>query len=338
MEKRTLPGTDLQVSPLCLGCWQFNDSKSTINWEGQNRETSKAIVDKCFEVGINFFDTAEGYAGSEELLGYCLKGRRQDAVVATKYGFRNGPSTPPYSAAEIDDAVTRSLRKMETDYIDILQIHFPSFVKDPQETLTELNSQIARGRIRYYGFSNFGPKNIQTYLDANFKPVVNQIGYNLLWRSIEYEVKPLCVTNNISVLAYSPLQQGLLTGKFEKLEDVPEGRRRGKLFSNVGDSNKLARHGQEGAETEVFEAVRKVKAICEREKLDMAAASLAWVFQQEAVPVAIVGASTPEQIQKNSQVIKLSPELLKEMSDATDAVKTKIGKQLDQWATPDRCE
>ncbi|KAK7110683.1 1-deoxyxylulose-5-phosphate synthase YajO-like [Littorina saxatilis] len=338
MEKRTLPGTDLQVSPLCLGCWQFNDSKSTINWEGQTRETSKAIVDKCFDVGINFFDTAEGYAGSEEVLGYCLKGRRKDAVVATKYGFRSGPSTPPYSAAEIDEAVTRSLRKMETDYIDILQIHFPSFVKDMNETLTELNSQIARGRIRHYGFSNFGPKNLKTYLDGGFKPVVNQMGYNLLWRSVEYEVQPVCAANDISILAYSPLQQGLLTGKYSCLDDIPEGRRRGKLFGNKDEKNKLARHGQEGAETEMFEAVNKLKGICERNKLDMAAASLAWVFQQEAVPVAIVGASTPEQIERNSKIIKLSPEILKEMSDATQPVKDKIGKQLDQWATPDRCE
>lgn len=338
MEKRTLPGTDLHVSPLCLGTWQFNDNKTTINWEGQDRQTSKAIVDKCFEVGINFFDTAEGYSGSEEVLGYCLQGRRRDAVVATKYGFRNGINTPPYSAAEIDEAVTRALTKLQTDYIDILQIHFPSFVKDIQETVTELNSQIAKGRIRYYGFSNWGPKNLQTYLDAGAKPVVNQIGYNLLWRSIEHELKPLCAANNISILAYSPLQQGLLSGKFEKLEDIPEGRRRGKLFSNVGDANKLARHGQEGAESELFEAVRKLKAICEREKLDMAAASLAWVFQQEAVPVAIVGASTPEQVVKNSKVVELSPEILKEMSDATEPVKAKIGKQLDQWNTPDRCE
>ncbi|KAL8611940.1 hypothetical protein ACOMHN_034069 [Nucella lapillus] len=338
MEKRTLPGTDLQVSPLCLGCWQFNDSKSTINWEGQSREVSKAIVDKCFDVGINFFDTAEGYAGSEEVLGYCLKGRRQDAVVATKYGFRNGPSTPAYSAAEIDDAVTRALRKMETDYIDILQIHFPSFVKDIQETLTELNSQIARGRIRYYGFSNYGPKNLKTSLDAGANPVCNQMGYNLLWRSIEYDVRPICAANNISLLAYSPLQQGLLTGKYSSLEDIPEGRRRGKLFSSTGDQNKLARHGQEGAEKEVFEAVNKLKGICQANNLDMAAASLAWVFQQEAVPVAIVGASTPDQIEKNSKVINLSPEVVKQMGDATDALKNKIGRQLDQWVFPDRCE
>jgi len=209
---------------------------------------------------------------------------------------------------------------------------------DVNETLTELNSQIARGRIRYYGFSNWGPKNLKTYLDAGFKPVTNQMGYNLLWRSVEYDVQSICAKNNMSILAYSPLQQGLLTGKFTKLDDIPEGRRRGKLFCNKEDKNKLARHGQDGAEAEVFEAVNKLKGICERNKLDMAAASLAWVFQQESVPVAIVGASTPEQIERNAKFIKLSPEIIKEFNDATQPVKDKIGKQLDQWVSPDRCE
>lgn len=336
MEKRELPGTDLKVSPLCLGCWQFNDDKANINWEGQTKETSKAIVDKCFEVGLTFFDTAEGYAGSEEVLGYCLEGRRRDAIVATKYGFRSGPSTPPYSAAEIDATVTQALRRLKTDYIDIFQIHFPSFVKDAQETITELNSQVARGRIRYYGCSNFGPKNLKAYLEAGAKPVVNQMGYNLLWRSVEYDVQPICVENNVSILAYSPLQQGLLTGKYLKAEDVPEGRRRGKLFDN--SKNKLARHGQEGAETEMFEALKKIKAICDANNLDMAQASLSWVLQQPGVPVAIVGASTPEQIARNSQIVQLSPEVVKQFNEATDAVKAKIGRQLDQWVTPDRCE
>nr|KAG5701604.1 hypothetical protein BaRGS_019293 [Batillaria attramentaria] len=212
MEKRALPGTDLKVSPLCLGTWQFNDAKANINWEGQTKE-----------------------------------------------------------------------------------IHFPSFVKDAQETINELNSQIARGRIRYYGCSNFGPKNLKAYLEA-----------------------------------------GLLTGKYMKPEDVPEGRRRGKLFDD--NKNKLARHGQQGAETEMFEALQKIKGICDANKLDMTQAALSWVLQQEGVPVAIVGASTPEQIAKNSQIVQLSPEVVKQLTDATEPVKQKIGRQLDQWVTPDRCE
>jgi len=216
---------------------------------------SKEIVDKCFELGINFFDTAEGYAGSEVVLGHALQGRRKDAVVATKYGFREGPQTPPYSAQEVDEAITRSLTKMQTDYIDILQIHFPSFVKDYTETIAELNRQVSRGRIRYYGFSNFGPKNMKEFLEAGGKPVVNQIGYNLLWRSPEHFMIPDCIKYGISLLAYSPLQQGLLTGKYSSLADVPEGRRRGKLFSK--DSTPLARHGQDGAEEEVNEALKK---------------------------------------------------------------------------------
>ncbi|ESP04305.1 hypothetical protein LOTGIDRAFT_237410 [Lottia gigantea] len=332
MERVTLNGTDLNVSRVCLGCWQFNNDKTTINWESQSMQQSKAIVDRCFEVGINFFDTAQGYAGSEEVLGECLQGRRKDAIVATKYGF--GKGTEPYTAEDIDKTVTTALTKLQTDYIDLLQIHFPCFIKDAAETITELKRQVSLGRIRYYGVSNFGPKNLHTYLDAGLAPVSNQMGYNLLWRSVEFDVQPICKDKGIGILAYSPLQQGLLSGRYEKLEDLPEGRRRGKLFASQG----LARHGQDGCEAEVFEAVRNIKSICKRENLDMAKASLAWVLQQEAVPVAIVGARTPEQVTENSQIIKLTHAVVKELSDATEKVKQKVGRSLDQWVHPDRCE
>lgn len=332
----TLPGTDLDVSRVCLGCWQFNADKTSINWEAQPVEQSCAIVDKCLEIGVNFFDTAEGYAGSEEVLGKALKGRRDQAVVASKFGFREGPSTPPYSAQQIDEAITRSLRKLEMNQIDLLQVHFPSFVADFEESMKELDRQIALGRIRHYGVSNYGPKNIQAFADAGAKIASNQMGYNLLWRSAEFDVIPECKKRNISILAYSPLQQGLLAGKFMSADDVPEGRKRGKLFSQ--ESCEKARHGQPGAEKEVFEALPKLQAICKNANVSMAQASLAWVLQQDNCPVVIVGARTPEQMVENSKVITLPQSVVQEMSDVTDLVKQRIGPALDQWVHPDRCE
>jgi len=336
MDRILLKGTDLKVSPVCLGTWQFNDGTENIQWPVQTAEESKAIVDKCFDIGINFFDTAEGYKGSEEVLGKALLGRRQDAVVASKFGFRIGPMTPAYSAQEIDEAVTRSLTKLQTSYLDILQIHFPSFVKDPKETIDELNRQIALGRIRYYGLSNYGPKNMKEFMDAGAKPVVNQIGYNLLWRSPEHAMIPDCIKYGISMLAYSPLQQGLLTGKYSSLSDVPEGRRRGKLFSK--ESTPMARHGGDGAEQEVDEALKKMSEICQKAGVPMSKASLAWILQQEGTQVVIVGASTPQQMVDNSEVIKLSNDLVQQLRDATEGVKAKVGLSLDQWAPVDRCE
>jgi len=319
-----------------LGTWQFNDGVTNIQWPVQTAQESKAIVDKCFELGINFFDTAEGYKGSEEVLGKALQGRRQNCVVASKFGFREGPMTPPYSATEIDEAITRSLTKLETSYLDILQIHFPSFVKDPKETIDELNRQIALGRIRYYGLSNYGSKNMKEFMEAGAKPVVNQIGYNLLWRSAEHSMLPDCIKYDISMLAYSPLQQGLLAGKYATLADVPEGRRRGKLFSK--DSTSLSRHGGDGAEQEVDEALKKMSEICKKNDVQMSKAALAWILQQEGIKCVIVGASSPQQMVDNSEIIKLNNDVVKQLRDATEGVKAKIGLSLDQWAPVDRCE
>ena len=330
-----LPGTDLNVSRLCLGCWQFNANKANASWDAQSEEVSKAIVDKCFEVGVNFFDTAEGYGGSEEVLGKCLQGRRKDAIVASKFGFRDGVNTPPYTAQQIDEAITKSLNKLQTDYLDIMQVHFPSFLVSAKDGVKELQRQVSLGRIRYYGVSNYGPKNMKELLEAGGKPITNQIGYNLLWRSPEYDVLPICQENAVSVLAYSPLQQGLLSGRFSKHEDLPAGRKRGKLFSP--DCSELARHGQPGAEKEVFEAIAKMKDICQRANVTMAKASLAWLLQDN-VSCVIVGASSPDQIVENVNIPTLPDSVVKELSAATEPVKLKIGKVLDQWAHPDRCE
>ncbi|RUS89422.1 hypothetical protein EGW08_002795 [Elysia chlorotica] len=336
MERITLKGTDLKVSPVCLGTWQFNDSAKDITWPAQTADESKAIVDKCFELGINFFDTAEAYKNSEGVLGRALEGRRQDVVVATKFGFREGPFTPPYTAQQIDEAVTKSLTNLKTSYLDILQIHFPSFVKDTKETIEELERQKSLGRIRYYGLSNYGPKNMKEFMDAGGKPVVNQIGYNLLWRSPEHAMIPDCLKYGINLMAYSPLQQGLLTGKFSQLSDVPEGRRRGKLFSK--DSTPLARHGQEGCEQEVDEALKKLSEICKNANVAMSAAALSWVLQQNGIEVVIAGASSPQQMVDNCKIVQLDNEVLRQMTEATDALKQKVGLSLDQWAPVDRCE
>ncbi|GFS14848.1 aldo/keto reductase [Elysia marginata] len=330
MERITLKGTDLKVSPICLGTWQFNDSAQTITstWPPQTAEDSKAIVDKCLELGINFFDTAEAYDNSEKVLGKALEGRRQDVVVASKFGFRKGSETSPYSAQQIDEAITRSLINLQTNYLDILQIHYPRFVKDTNETIAELERQKSLGRIRYYGLSNYGPKNIKKFMEAGGKPVVNQIGYNLLWRSPEHAMIPDSRKYGINLLAYSPLQQGLLTGKFSQLSNVPEGRRRGKLFSK--DSTPLAIHGQDGCEKEVDEALKKLSEICKSANIPMSTAALSWILQQDGIEVAIVGASSPQQIVENCKIVQLQNDVLRQMTEATEAVKQKALKKLSE--------
>lgn len=314
----------------------MNDNKANASWEAQTYETSKACVDKCLELGINFFDTAEGYAGSEEVLGKCLQGRRQDAVIASKFGFRDGPSTPAYTAQQIDESITKGLRKMQTNYIDLLQAHFPSFIENTEEAITELKRQVSLGRIKSFGVCNFGPKNLKSLIDSGYIPVSNQICYNLLWRSAEDGILPICREKDIAVLAYSPLQQGLLSGNYMTVDDVPMGRRRGKLFSP--DSCSSGRHGTPGCEKELFESLRSMKDICGKAGVPMAKAAISWIMQKESKSVVIVGCRTPEQVVDNFNVVKISDDLVKQLTDATEAVKAKVGSALDQWATPDRCE
>lgn len=334
MELVQLPGSDLKVSPICIGTWQFNAGISNNTWDAQTEELSKKIIDKAFDVGINFFDTAEAYPRSEGVLGKCLQGRRQNAIVATKFGFRGGQLCDPYTVEEIDAAITGSLQNLQTNYIDIYQIHWPTMISDYTATVEELKRQVAKGRIRHYSVSNFGPKNLTQFSEAGGKPLTNQICYNLLWRTPEHEVLPLCKEQKVSVFAYSPLQQGLLSGKYLTPESLPEGRRRGKLFSK--DSTSMSRHGQEGCEKEVFEALGKLQEICSKENITMSAAALSWLLQQENVPVTIVGARSPEQVEENAKIVKLSQEVLKQMDAVTADLKAKLGKNLDPWATPDR--
>ncbi|KAL3832428.1 hypothetical protein ACJMK2_024071 [Sinanodonta woodiana] len=329
MQRVKLSGTDLNVSRICIGCWQMNNNQAH-TWEAQTLEASNRII-----VLITLVHKA-GYAGSEEVLGKCLEGRRRDAIIATKFGFRDGITTPPYSAAQIDEAVTKSLQKLQTDYIDLLQTHFPSFIANMDEALEELKRQQARGRIRHFGVCNFGPKNLKDVMAKGVVPVSCQLGYSLLWRSAEYEVIPICRENNINILAYSPLQQGLLSGKYSKLEDLPEGRRRGKLFS--AESTKLSRHGQTGAEAEMFEFLQKMRDVCAKADVPMSKAAISWIMQKEPTSVAIVGCRTPEQVVENSKIIRIPDSMVEQLTEASEPIKAKIGKQLDQWSSPDRCE
>ncbi|XP_070565684.1 uncharacterized oxidoreductase YccK-like [Ptychodera flava] len=336
MEKIILPGTVLNVSRICIGCWQFNAGKFDETWPAQTVETSKAIVDKALELGVNFFDTAEvcGSHTAENVLGKCLGNRRRDVVVSTTFGsYRDGKQVA-YTAEDIDKALTASLRALQTDYIDLYQIHWMGNVKNLAETVEELKRQQSRGRIRAYGVSNFGPTDIADLYDVGGTVCTNQIPYNLLWRAIEYEIIPECLKRNIGILAYSPLQQGLLSGRFSKPEDVPEGRRRTRHFSK--DSTTLSKHGQAGAEAETFKTLEGMRDICRDDNVSMAAASLSWILGKQGVSAAIVGARTPEQVEENCKLVKLSSDTVMKLDECTEDLKGVINSNPDMWAPVSR--
>ncbi|XP_055328181.1 uncharacterized oxidoreductase YccK-like [Paramacrobiotus metropolitanus] len=336
MSYQTLPGTDLNVSRICLGTWQFNGGAADLTWDRQDEATSKAIVDKALRLGINFFDTAEAYTNSEAVLGRILQGsgQRSQVIIASKFGQCLADGRQGYTAADIEKALTKSLEQLQTTYIDLYQIHWPICVADMKEAVEQLEREVQKGRIRYYGHCNFGVENMNEFEAAGGRAVSSQLAYNLLWRPIEHEILPKVKQLNMSVLAYSPLQQGLLTGKYHTVDEIPTGRKRTRLFSS--NSSSAARHGQAGAEVETFEAIDNIRKICADKGLDMSSASLSWLLGEENVASVIVGCSSPEQLEANTKITHLDQDTQKRLRAATDRLKAKIGSNCDLWAAESR--
>lgn len=234
-----------------------------------SQATATATVHAALDAGINFFDTAEAYGtdgdrSSERMLGVALQGRRSEAVIASKFGFHAGEDTRVYDAELITAAIDESLAALGTDYIDLMQIHWPGNIgfdgadtsrwPDAAGAVAALEAAVSAGKIRHYGWCNFGLDDMAAFKAAGGRAVTNQLPYNLLWRAIEQGILPACLDGSIGVLCYSPLAQALLTGKYVNSADVPEGRRRSRLFAH--DSTPTSRHGGSGVEDELFSPVR----------------------------------------------------------------------------------
>jgi myo-inositol catabolism protein IolS len=321
MQYRELGSTGLKVSTVAMGCWAIAGGGT---WGDQDEGDAMAAIGTALDIGINFFDTAEGYGESEALLSKGLGNRRREAIIATKV---SGGHLAPDKLAE---ACERSLKVLNTDYIDVYQIHWPSRDVTLSETIDALLALRQQGKIRHIGVSNFGPGDLAD-LKATGAPIAsNQVIYSLLTRAIEYEVLPRCQEENIGILPYSPLAQGLLTGKFHSADDVSAGRARTRHFSS---DRPEARHGEPGAERETFAAIDAIRAISERIGAPMAEASLAWCLYQPGVTSVLAGARNPAQVKENAAAgdRALSPEVVAELSAVTDELKAALGPNIDLW-------
>jgi aryl-alcohol dehydrogenase-like predicted oxidoreductase len=308
MEYRSLGRSGLQVSAVGLGCNNFGMRI--------DKEQTAEVVARALEAGINFFDTADIYGGtrSEEFLGEALGERRQHVVVATKFSgpVGEGPGNRGGSRRHVMQAVENSLRRLNTDYIDLYQYHFPDPNTPIEETLRALDDLVHSGKVRYIGCSNMaGWQVVEAHWTAkteHLNPFVTaQNEYSLINREIEKELVPACRRYGIGILPYFPLASGLLTGKYRRGEAPPEGTR----IAAWGPRGERLLTDENFA---IIEGLEKFAAERDRTVLDLA---IGWLLSQEAVASVIAGATRPEQIDQNAAAtdFRLSPEELAQIDE-----------------------
>lgn len=321
MRYRQLGNTDMRVSVLALGCWAFGGGNV---WGEQDDLESIKTVHAALDAGINFFDTAPAYGRSEEILGKALKGKREQAVIADKVSRQDQRRDDVLASCE------RSLNLLQTDYIDLLQIHWPNHDVPFAETVDALLQLKQAGKVRAIGVCNHGKFDIDAYMQAGGEMISNQLPYSLLWRAIEFEVLPKCEKYQVGILPYSPLMQGLLTGKYRAPDDFPAGRARSKHF---GSHRATVRHGGPGCEALTFATIAKVQQISEEIGQPMAHVALAWLYQQSSVISVLTGARTVEQVRQNAESagLTLSDDVMQRLHDVTDDLKHTLGPDPDIW-------
>lgn len=290
MKYRKLGNSDLNASEIILGSWLTYGG-------GVERQNAEACIHKAFDVGINFIDTANVYArgAAESLLGEVLQGiDRASYILATKVYFPMSDVDRGLSAAQIHKQIDASLQRLKTDYVDLYQCHRYDTETPLEETMEALTEVVRQGKARYIGFSEWNPSQIQAALDLPNveKFVSSQPQYSMLWRKPEAEVFPLCAANGIGQIVWSPLAQGVLTGKYLPGQPLPKDSRAANDQMNGFMGDLLS--------DRVLTAVQDLKSIAEELNISMAQLALAWVLRDQRVTSAIIGASRPEQVVDNA--------------------------------------
>ena len=315
MRYRQIGDSDLRVSEIALGSWLTYGG-------GVADEQAEACVAAAFDVGINFIETANVYAtgGAEEFLGEVLSPRPRDSyVLATKLYFPMDADNYGLSREQVFKQIDASLARLRTDYVDLYQCHRYDFETPLDETMEALTEVVRQGKARYIGFSEWTASQIQASLDLATsrgfeKFVSSQPQYSMLWRVPEREVIPLCTANGISQIVWSPLAQGVLTGKYQPGEPPPPGSR--------ATSARMGRMMGDFQGEATLAAVQRLRLIAERLGVTMAQLALAWVLRVPDVASAIIGASRPEQVHDNAAAsgVELDAETLAEIDAALDGV------------------
>jgi len=279
----------LEVSRLCLGCMDFA--------ERLDEAESARVLDAAVEAGINFLDTADAYGRghNEEVVGRLIKGRRDDLVIATKFwvkmqrGKRNHGGC---SRIHLMRAVEDSLRRLDTDRIDLYMLHHPDPDTPAEETLATLDTLVKQGKVLYWGVSNHYAWQMAHYLGLcslhNWEPMISiECRYNIFDRVIENETAPFCQRFNVATMTYGPLDRGILTGKYRRGEPIPEGSFLHKF-----------KRGQAKLTDELFDARDGLQAIADKHGILLNQLAVAWLLAKPIVTSVILGGSKPEHFEQ----------------------------------------
>lgn len=312
MRYRSLGNSALQVSEIALGSWLTYGV--TVD-----SDRARACMRRAFDLGINFLDTANMYGrgAAESLLGELLSPYRRDAyVLATKVYYPMSDTDRGLSRVQIRKQIDASLKRLRTNYVDLYQCHRYDHDTPLEETMEAMSEVVAAGKARYIGFSQWSTRRIKAAhkLDKVTRFVSSQPQYSMLHRKPERKVFSLCEKLGIGQIVWSPLAQGVLTGKYSPDQPPPSDSR--------AANRKIGRKIRRFTDENVLVAVQNLRPIAERLSLSMSQLALAWVLKEERVSSAIIGASRPEQIEQNVGAVgvKLDPAIVQEIDEVLEGV------------------
>lgn len=295
MEYRKLGGSDLKVSVIGFGAWGIGGKPF---WSSEGDNVSIKALKKAYDLGVTLFDTAPvyGFGLSERLVGQALKPVRDKVILATKCGLRweqesLGAITKLASRASILEEIDQSLERLDTDYIDLYQVHWPDGKTPHAETMETLMEIQKQGKIRHIGVSNYSTQQMQECLKTG--PLVSlQPEYSLLQRSIEKEAVPFCLIHDLGIIAYSPLASGVLTGKYDRNTKFKDWRSKGIIGEFTGE-----------AFEKNIAKVEQLKAIADSHGRTCAQMAVNWLLGQPGMASALVGVKNDRQVEENLKAV-----------------------------------
>jgi aryl-alcohol dehydrogenase-like predicted oxidoreductase len=304
MDYRQLGSSGLQISALTLGTMTFGGGGNFAKVGDTDLAGAKRQIDMCLDAGINVIDTADVYStgASEEIVGDALQGKRDDVLVATKVRMRmgDGPNMEGLSRHHVITGCEASLRRLRTDHIDLYQVHEWDGLTPLEETLGALDYLVASGKVRYVGVSNYAGWQLMKALGIAERErlprfVSQQVYYSLQERSAEYELIPAATDQGLGTLVWSPLAGGLLSGKYRRGQDAPEGSR------HLTDWNEPPVYDED----RLYETIDVLVEVAEHHDVSAAQVALAWLLTRPTIASVIVGARTDEQLADNLKAVEL---------------------------------